>query len=167
MSRSSAITPVGPRATTCSVLSGPFLKRRHENYWSALTNDRRTFLRRCLQQLRRAATTLAGRPFASCFVTRSHESKDQREEASQHAHGNHEPAQQAGAILVQWSDVLARAPCVKTHRPGTELRDNECATENRGVLHEHDHLHLHHHGIMHRPELVHYEGHGDEKQRNQ
>jgi hypothetical protein len=53
--------------------------------------------------------------------------------------------------------------------PGStgRLQTGKSAKRRRDVLHEHHHLHLRHHRIAHRPELVHHESHRKQKQHDQ
>jgi len=57
--------------------------------------------------------------------------------------------------------VLTR---VEAERAGAELGDQECAAQHGQVLHEHDHLHLVHHGVRDGPELVHRGCDSDEEE---
>jgi len=58
-------------------------------------------------------------------------------------------------------------PRVQAQRARTEVRDQKRTTQHRHVLHEHDQMHLGHHGVMHRPEFVHHQGDRNQEKRNQ
>jgi len=58
-------------------------------------------------------------------------------------------------------------PRIQAPRSGSELRDQQRATEHGNVLHEHDHLDVCHHGVLHGPEVVHGKTHGNEEQHQQ
>jgi hypothetical protein len=52
--------------------------------------------------------------------------------------------------------VLTRFPGVQTERSCTELGNEQSTAEHGYIFHEQNHLDLHHHGILHQPELVHH-----------
>jgi len=56
-------------------------------------------------------------------------------------------------------------PRVQTQGAGAEIGDEQCAPQHRHVLEEHDLLHLGHHGVLHRPEVVHHDRDGHQKDR--